>query len=78
MLLGDSDPANLTIRSVRGLRSTRARVVIISHTNNPAPCSRQSALNGAFVMPAIGASTTGGHTSIGPIFTPSVVAQVEP
>ena len=52
--------------------------MIISHTNNPAPCSRQSALNGAFVMPAIGASTTGGHTSIGPIFTPSVVAQVEP
>lgn len=54
---------------VLSLRSTRARVVIISLTNNPLPPenSRQRVRNGALVMPAIGASTTGGCTVCGPI-----------
>ncbi|GAA0456767.1 hypothetical protein GCM10009544_19260 [Streptomyces stramineus] len=43
-------------------------MVIISLTNSPLPPenSRQSVRKGAFVIPAIGASTTGGHTVCGP------------
>ncbi len=54
---------------VFSLRSTRARVVIISLTNSPLPPenSRQRVRNGALVMPAMGASTTGGCTVCGPI-----------
>src|SRR5882757_9771564 len=54
---------------VFSLRSTRARVVIISLTNSPFPAldSRHRVRKGALVMPAIGASTTGGHTVCGPI-----------
>ena len=48
------------MRNVSGRRSINARAVTISETNKPAPCSRQSMRNGAFVMPAIGANTTGG------------------
>jgi len=50
-----------------GVRSTRARLVIISLTYNPAPYSRHRRRNAVFVMPAIGASTTGTVNSIGPI-----------
>ena len=48
------------MRSVSGRRSMSARAVTISETNKPAPCSRHSVRNGALVIPAIGASTTGG------------------
>jgi hypothetical protein len=42
--------------------------VIISLTNSPPGSNvRQSRRNGAFVMPAMGARTTGGHTETGPI-----------
>src|SRR6266498_4719353 len=51
---------------VFGIRSTTARVMIISLTYNPAPYSRHRVRNGALVTPAIGASTTGGHTRCGP------------
>src|SRR5437763_2549408 len=54
------------MRSVFRLRSTSARVVTISHTYRPAPCSRHSCRNATFVMPAMGASTTGGSTGYGP------------
>ncbi len=57
------------MRMVSGSRSTSARVVIISLTNRPPPKSRQSRRNGESVMPAIGASTTGGHTAYGPILS---------
>ena len=50
-----------------GVRSTSAREVIISHTYSPAPYSRQSRRYAMFVMPAIGASTTGTSTSMGPM-----------
>src|SRR6476646_5337564 len=43
-------------------RSTSARDVIISQTYRPAPYSRQSRRNATLVIPAIGASTTGGST----------------
>lgn len=54
---------------VFSLRSTSARVVIISLTNRPLPPlnSRHSVRNGALVIPAIGASTTGGATVCGPM-----------
>src|SRR5687767_11725202 len=74
------------MRSVFELRSTRARVVTISHTysperlgfasaqlvprpdvGSPAPCSRQSRRKAAVVMPAVGASTTGGSAAYGPM-----------
>ena len=46
---------------VFSLRSTSARVVIISLTNSPLPPvnSRHRVRKGALVMPAMGASTTG-------------------
>ncbi|GAA3616086.1 hypothetical protein GCM10022236_17790 [Microlunatus ginsengisoli] len=55
------------------------RLVIISQTNRPAgraavPCSalsRHSWRYAALVIPAIGASTTGVPTSIGPIRNPT-------
>ncbi len=54
---------------VFSLRSTSARVVIISLTNSPLPPenSRHRVRNGALVIPAIGASTTGGDTRCGPM-----------
>lgn len=54
---------------VFSLRSTSARVVIISLTNRPLPPlnSRHSVRNGAFVIPAMGARTTGGCALWGPI-----------
>ena len=48
------------MRIVSGRRSINARAVTISDTKRPAPCSRQSVRKGALVIPAIGASTTGG------------------
>ena len=36
-----------------------ARAVTISETKSPAPCSRQSVLKAEFVIPAMGARTTG-------------------
>ena len=54
-------------RIVVALRSTSAREVIISLTYRPAPYSRHSRRNAVFVMPAIGASTTGASSSIGPM-----------
>src|SRR6187431_3134359 len=54
-------------RSVVALRSTSARVVIISLTYSPAPYSRHRRRNAVFVIPAIGASTTGASSSIGPM-----------
>ena len=65
------------MRMVSGSRSTSARVVIISLTYRPPPKSRQSRRNGELVMPAIGASTTGGHTACGPILSscmPTIVS----
>ena len=42
--------------------------MIISLTNSPPGSNvRHSRRNGALVMPAMGASTTGGHTESGPI-----------
>ncbi len=54
-------------RIVVSLRSTRAREVIISLTYRPAPYSRQRRRNAVFVMPAIGASTTGASSAMGPM-----------
>ena len=62
-LRGRSSGSNAIIRRVFGLRSTRARVVIISQTKSPAPCSRQSWRKATLVIPAMGASTTGGSTT---------------
>src|SRR5665648_750310 len=55
------------IRIDSGVRSTSAREVTISATYSPAPCSRHSRRNARLVTPAIGASTTGVSTTIGPI-----------
>ncbi len=54
---------------VFSLRSTSARVVIISLTNRPLPPlnSLHRVRKGAFVIPAMGARTTGGCTVCGPI-----------
>src|SRR5262249_11211686 len=56
-------------RIVLASRSTSARVVIISLTNSPRPPenSLHRVRNGALVIPAIGARTTGGWTVCGPI-----------
>jgi EmrB/QacA subfamily drug resistance transporter len=51
---------------VAALRSTNARLVVISETYSPAPDSLQSRRNARFVMPAMGASTTGGSTTTSP------------
>lgn len=48
-------------------RSTSARLVIISQTYSPAPYCRHSCRKAVLVIPAIGASTTGGSTVCGPI-----------
>src|SRR4051794_17551930 len=69
MLRGRSVSAKRISRSVLASRSTSARGVIISLTYKPAgrvsvadsACSWHSVRNGALVMPAIGASTTGGQ-----------------
>src|SRR6218665_1599779 len=50
-----------------GVRSTNALLVIISLTYRPAPNSRQSRRNAVFVLPAIGASTTGNSGGRGPM-----------
>ena len=69
---------------VFSLRSTSARVVIISLTNRPLPPlnSRHSVRKGAFVIPAMGARTTGGWTVCGPIrraeFTVDVGVDIPP
>src|SRR5690606_14169932 len=52
-----------------GVRSTNARLVIISLTYRPAPNSRHSRRNAVLVMPAIGASTTGTSSSGGPMLS---------
>ena len=52
---------------MRALRSTSARAVIISDTYSPAPNREHTPRNGASVTPAMGASTTGGSTAIGPM-----------
>src|ERR1019366_1761400 len=46
-------------RMLSGVRSTRARLVIISLTYRPAPYSRQSRRNAVLVIPAMGARITG-------------------
>jgi len=51
---------------VAALRSTNARLVVISETYSPAPDSLQSRRNARFVIPAMGASTTGGSTTTSP------------
>ena len=63
-------------RMVSGVRSTSARDVIISLTYSPAPYSRHSRRKAVFVMPAIGASTTGASRAIGPIDSAGVVLTV--
>ena len=45
---------------VAALRSTNARLVVISETYSPAPDSLHSRRNARLVIPAIGANTTGG------------------
>ena len=66
MLRGVSSGANSIMCNVFGLRSTSARVVIISLTYSPAPYWRHNRRNATLVMPAIGASTTGGSaTTVG-------------
>src|SRR6218665_983933 len=50
-----------------GVRSPNALLVIISLTYRPAPNSRQSRRNAVFVIPAIGASTTGISIGRGPM-----------
>ncbi len=52
-----------------GVRSTSARLVIISLTYSPPPYSRHSRRNAVFVIPAIGASTTGTSSAMGPMFS---------
>src|SRR5690349_11299191 len=54
---------------VLALPSTRARAEIISLTYRPGPYDRQSCRKAALVTPAIGARTTGGSTSMVPIFS---------
>ncbi len=71
---GDSEGANRIIRIVRSLRSTSARLVIISQTYRPPPYSRQICRNAGFVIPAIGASTTGESSVIDPIRSGGAVA----
>ncbi|GAA3008850.1 hypothetical protein GCM10010483_62310 [Actinokineospora diospyrosa] len=53
-----------------------ARAVTISHTYSEValPNSRQSCRNATFVMPAIGASTTGGLTGYGPTLNEETTA----
>ncbi len=65
---------------VFSLRSTSARVVIISLTNRPLPPenSRHRVRNGALVIPAMGASTTGGCTVCGPICSEDVMRPIVP
>src|SRR5664279_6142827 len=72
MLRGVSFCSKRIRRSVLGLRSTRARVVIISETNRPparpgasAPfsCARRGRRKAVLVIPAIGARTTGGSAT---------------
>ena len=69
MLRGVSDSWCVMRRMLSGVRSTRARLVIISETYRPAPYSRHSLRNAVFVIPAIGASTTGTLSSSEPIFS---------
>jgi hypothetical protein len=65
-----SSSANRAMHRVLWLRSAMPRAVIISLTNSPPGSNvRHSRRNGALVMPAIGASTTGGHTRSGPILS---------
>src|SRR6478752_6659275 len=71
MLRGCSAGSNRIILNVLALRSTSARVVIISQTNSPPPCSRQRVRKGALVIPAMGARTMGGQTSSDPSFNDS-------
>ena len=66
--------ANRHRRSAFGLRATNARAVIISATYRPSgPYSSHSTRNGQFVTPAIGESTTGVGTWIGPRSTGVIV-----
>ena len=64
---GVSDSWCVMRRIVVALRSTSAREVIISLTYRPAPYSRHRRRNAVLVMPAIGASTTGASSSMGPM-----------
>ena len=57
---GYSSSAKDTMSIVAALRSTNARLVVISETYSPAPDSLHSRRNARFVIPAIGANTTGG------------------
>src|SRR6201999_1298276 len=71
---GDSSGANVVMCMVTGCRSTSARAVTISQTYSPltvpafdCSSSRHSVRNATFVTPAIGASTTGLASVIGPM-----------
>ena len=56
-------------------RSTSAREVTISATYSPAPDSRHSRRNAAFVTPAMGASTTGVSIVIGGLLFAFILLQ---
>ena len=62
------------MRNVSGRLSISARAVTISETNKPAPCSRHSARKAELVIPAIGASTTGGSITWSPLASGRVKA----
>ena len=64
---GHSPAPGAIMRKVSGRLSIKARAVTISDTNNPAPCSRQSARKAELVIPAIGARTTGGSITWSPL-----------
>src|SRR5690554_2806717 len=61
-----------------GVRSTRARLVIISLTYRPAPNSRHKRRNAVLVIPAMGARTTGTSSSSGPILNPAAASPGAP
>src|SRR4051794_26217429 len=60
---GRSSAANWIIRTVFAFRSTSVRDVIISLTYSPPPYDLHSRRNAVLVIPAIGASTTGGSAT---------------
>src|SRR5687767_6025998 len=62
-----SSGANPARAQLLSLPSTRPRAATIPLTNSPSPWLRHTRRNAVLVMPAIGASTTGGDTSSGPM-----------
>ena len=66
MLRTGSSGANANMCLVRTLFSTTPRAETISFTYSPAPYERHNWRKVTFVTPAMGASTTGGSTVMGP------------